>query len=63
MSSTTKDKLHTIKDTLDHAFRNLTPSDARELSRELREHLTLLNSAANRSLHDAKTNAATDHAL
>jgi hypothetical protein len=63
MCSTAKDRLHKLKDLLDHAFTGLTPSDARELTKELREHLTLIHSAANRSLHDTKTNSATDHAL
>jgi hypothetical protein len=63
MSSTAKTYLHQIKDTLDRAFANASPADARDLTTEVREHLTLLNSAFRRSLHDTKTNAATDHAL
>jgi hypothetical protein len=61
MSNNAKNQLHKLKDGLDAAFDGLTPADARELCRELREHLTLLNSGINRSRHDPKTNAATDH--
>jgi len=63
MSSTAKDRLHKIKETLDHAFSKASPADARELTTEVREHLTLLNSAFRRSLHDTHTNSATDHTL
>lgn len=63
MCSTAKDRLHALKDNLDRAFTGLTPGDARELTKELREHLTLINSAMQRSLHDTKTNAATDHTI
>jgi hypothetical protein len=63
MSNNAKNHLHKLKDAMDTAFDGLTPADAREMCRELREHLTLLNSGINRSRHDTKINAATDHTL
>jgi hypothetical protein len=58
MSSTAKAAINAIKDSLDRAFSQVTPADAREITSELKSYLNLVNAAIRRSPHDKHTNQA-----
>ena len=60
MSSTSKARLSTVKDSLDSMFANAHPDDRQELVKDLREYLSAQASAAKRPGYDHKhSNAAT----
>lgn len=60
MSSTSKARLSTIKDSLDTAFANAHSDDRLEMVKDLREYLSLQASKAKAPGYDARhSNAAT----
>lgn len=58
MSSQTKERLSLIKTSLDSLFATAPASDRPELVKDLRDYLSLQNSASKRPTYD-KTNNAT----
>lgn len=54
MSSTSKDRLTQVKDSLDSLFSNAHPSDREDLIKDLRSYLSLQNAAGKHSGYDRK---------
>lgn len=59
MSSTIKERLSAAKEKLDLLFASTNASERAAVVKDLRDYLSLQNSAAKRPAYDSKTNNAT----